>query len=85
MTNPLMKCGHTGFGRDAKTGEPVCIACLGIRDGATEIDDNPPDLSERMAQCSCGKAAPSSPQLAFFKHEPTRKTDSYYCGCWGWN
>ncbi len=28
---------------------------------------------------------PSVPQLAFFKHEPDKKYDRYFCGCWGWD
>jgi hypothetical protein len=27
--------------------------------------------------------APSSWKLPFFEHRPDRETDSYYCGCWG--
>jgi hypothetical protein len=45
------------------------------------------DLSNRVAMCSdCGNTAPSDPdKLAFFRHEPDRKHDSYYCGCRGWD
>jgi len=28
---------------------------------------------------------PSSWSLPFFRHQPDRAEDSYYCGCWGWD
>lgn len=28
---------------------------------------------------------PSSTSLPFFKHQPDKAEDSYYCGCWGWD
>lgn len=29
--------------------------------------------------------APSSPDLPFFKHQPSKQHDEYYCGCFGWD
>lgn len=47
--------------------------------------------ADRLAECHaggrhCQKRTASRPdKLAFFKHRPTLSTDTYYCGCWGWN
>jgi hypothetical protein len=46
----MMKCGHAAQGTDGD-GNPVCVICFGIRSGATEVDDSPPDLTGRMARC----------------------------------
>lgn len=27
----------------------------------------------------------SDPSLPFFEARPDKETDSYYCGCWGWD
>lgn len=87
----MMKCGHAANATDRKTGKPVCVICVGISPGATEIDDSPPDLLERRARCSyygfgrCESEGPSSPELAFFEHKPEKDHDSFYCGCRGWN
>ena len=29
--------------------------------------------------------APSSPDLPFFVHKPTKEFDEFYCGCFGWD
>lgn len=33
----------------------------------------------------CGSIVPSSPNLPFFKSEPTKEYDEFYCGCYGWD
>lgn len=87
---PMMKCGHSANAVNSK-GDPSCIICLGIHPGAEEIDENAPSLVSRKATCSyCGKAVPSNSNLAFFEYrgQGTRhesSTDSYYCGCRGWD
>lgn len=82
---PLMKCGHVAQGEDGD-GNPVCIICIGIKEGAREVDPHPPELKGRMAECTdCGKTVESSYDLPFFAHYPDREKDSYYCGCWGWD
>lgn len=58
MNNPLMKCGHTANGID-KDGKPVCVICFGIRPGAIEIDETPPDLTNRRARCTYYGSVPS--------------------------
>jgi hypothetical protein len=52
-----------------------------------EIAAAPPDLEGRVAVCGygCGHQRPSSLDLAFFQSRPERETDSYYCGCRGWD
>jgi hypothetical protein len=47
----MMKCGHAANAIKTKTGEPCCVICAG-RPEADEIDDSPPDLSERKARCA---------------------------------
>lgn len=55
---------------------------------------------KKYACCGCGKCSEqfkggavtgvckceteSSPSLAFFKSQPEKEFDSYYCGCMGW-
>ena len=45
-----------------------------------------PDLTGRVAICfpSC-PTAPSDTCLPFFKYRAGRESDSYYCGCMGWD
>lgn len=38
---------------------------------------------ERGKPCMCER--PSSPDLAFFTHNPDKDHDSFFCGCWGWS
>lgn len=82
MEKVMMACGHSA---NAKTSKgPCCIICFGKPEA--EIMVTPPDLSGRMATCAyCKNTRESSTSLAFFEHRPTRKTDTYYCGCYGWD
>jgi hypothetical protein len=85
MSKPMMKCGHAANGKD-EYGHPVCVVCIGIVKGAETIDMNPPDLTNRTARCSdCDRTRPSSTDLAFFRYRGNRETDSFYCGCRGWD
>ena len=94
MTTPLMKCGHAAQGTD-RNGNPLCVSCFGIRQGADEVDENPPSLEGRMARCTyypgggkyhkCAEPKASSTTLAFFSYCPESQFDNYYCGCWGWD
>lgn len=36
----FMKCGHSA-NAVLKTGEPVCVICLGIKSGATIVAETP--------------------------------------------
>lgn len=89
----MMKCGHAANARTAG-GEPVCAICVGIVPGARVIDEDPPKLEGRKAQCvysrgrdgrPCGKVVDSSADLPFFGSNPKGEMDNYYCGCWGWD
>lgn len=87
---PIMMCGHAANAIDLKTGNPVCCICIGIGVGnaAETINANAPDLSGRTAKCyECNETKPSTlnGSLAFFKHRPNEKHDSYYSGCKGWD
>ncbi len=79
----LMKCGHAANARDEK-GNPCCVICFGMP-GWNEVDSNPPNLEGRLARCGCGRTVPSNLNLPFFEHRPDKATDSYYCGCKGWD
>ncbi len=43
--------------------------------------------SNRQANCCYGKHAivDSSPELPFFESRPNFETDTYYCGCYGFD
>lgn len=91
MPDKLMKCGHRSQAENSE-GKPVCLICLGINPGATEVDDTITNetLSGRKARCSyyghkCHSEEPSSLSLAFFSHQPDKEFDSYYDGCYGWD
>ena len=86
MTKPLMKCGHSANATN-QDGNPVCAICIGIDAGATVVDEAPPSLIGRVAQCPyCRNKRPSSFDLAFFEYREGRhEFDSYYCGCRGWD
>lgn len=86
MSDILMKCGHTAQGEmfDNGVSIPVCVIC-NCKERAVEQ----PSLAGRTARCSyygskCHSEVPSSFSLAFFKHQPEKPNDSYYCGCYGW-
>ena len=83
MMTVMLGCGHAA--NATHNGEPCCAICFGIRDGATTVVDAP-DLTGRKAVCSYGDTIkPSSLDLPFFRHQPDKECDSFYCGCWGWN
>ena len=46
----MMKCGHASQGIDGD-GKPVCVICY-PEPGATQVDDNAPDLAGRKARCA---------------------------------
>lgn len=82
--NPMMECGHVANGVKAD-GTPCCVICVGINPGY-DREAAMPDLEGRIARCpDCGREVPSNPRLAFFSHRPTAETDSFYCGCRGWD
>lgn len=89
MSTVMMKCGHAANAKTQIDGKwvPSCAICSGTKEGAHIVDDTPPDLTGRKANCSYGKHAivDSSPDLAFFEHRADRETDIYYCGCYGFN
>lgn len=79
-----MTCGCTAQGSLSRNGGPALVGC-GIHN-CTEIVETAPDLTGRTATCSYGgNEVPSSTDLAFFRHQPGAKHDSYYCGCFGWD
>ncbi|MDX9863210.1 MAG: hypothetical protein RBT34_00240 [Anaerolineaceae bacterium] len=81
---PMMACGHAANATDDE-GNPVCVLCIGLNSGARNIAPTP-DLTSRMAKCTdCSQQAKSTLSLAFFNHTLDKDTDSYYCGCRGWN
>jgi hypothetical protein len=77
----LMKCGHSANATQRPDNTPCCVIC-----GCNEVENDKPDLSGRTAWCTyCGKSRESNYGLPFFRHQPTHKVDSYYCGCRGWD
>jgi hypothetical protein len=65
MNKPMMVCGHVANAVDSK-GSPCCVICIGIFPGAETVA-NTPDLTYRIAQCTCGAKVPSATNLAFFE------------------
>lgn len=86
MTSTLMECGHASQGVNG-LNKPVCVICIGIDQRASIPAEKPPDLTGRKAVCSsCDKRANSHFNLAFFSYKGSKSaTDSYYCGCRGWD
>jgi hypothetical protein len=87
--HPMMACGCQANGQD-KNGNPVCCVHIGIAEGARVVQEAPPNLAGRQAKCGdCGRTEASeqalSGRLAFFRHQPTKPFDYFYCGCYGWN
>ena len=80
----LMKCGHVNQGVTSE-GKPACAIC-GCFDVEKPIVKPTDGLEGRQCKCAdCGHVAPSAWNQAFFKYQPDREFDSYYCGCYGWN
>lgn len=83
ITKPMMMCGHAANATHA--GKPCCVICAPDHK-AYEIDPQPPELKDRKATCPyCKTEVPSTTGLAFFEHRPDKPTDSYYCGCRGFD
>lgn len=86
---PMMQCGCRAQGTNSKTGEPVCVVHIGLDAGATVVADEP-DLSGRIAKCTCGRTNPSDQPLPgyiglpFFEYHPQSDHDRFYCGHAGW-
>jgi hypothetical protein len=80
MSNIMMKCGCAAQGVDAKTEKPVCII-----HNEDETADIQPNLVGRRAQCHCGYQQDSSLVLAYFRFQPLKPVDGFYCGCNGWD
>lgn len=79
----LMKCKHANNACD-KNGNPVCLIC-GCLEVVKKIEQPTDGLEGRIAKCpDCGRTTESRWDLSFFKHNPDRELDSYYCGCYGW-
>lgn len=85
MSMPLMSCGHTANAH-GEGGKPVCVICFGFNPKAEREAIVAPDLAGRDMRCAyCGKSHSSNLNAAFFEYRPSLGTDSYYCGCQGWN
>ena len=84
----LMKCGHVANAHDPY-GNPVCVICAGIIDGADIIEGEcfgNVGLEGRIAKCTeCLTTIESGWDLPFFKYCPGKEFDEYYDGCYGWN
>ena len=89
MKHYLMKCGHVSTAIDLKTGKPVCSICAPAKDGMTVervVEGATEGLEGRKARCTwCGRVTNSRWNLPFFAYSAKSDTDSYYCGCGGWD
>lgn len=96
MPKPMMKCGHAATGTNGD-GNPSCVSCAGLDPGASEVDESPPSLVGRAAQCPyCKRLGPSTTDLPFFEYlgpgsrhykckNGPKEFDEFYCGCRGWD
>lgn len=85
----IMACGCIEKGTSTWQGVTVRSSVCSHAGHATPMDPQP-DLTGRVAVCGGhkggpGKEKPSSFALAFFKYQPDKPTDEFYCGCWGWD
>ena len=83
----LMRCGHVA-NAVTSDGRPCCAVCndASARLVDRELVDDFDGLHGRRARCPyCGATVPSKWSLPFFKYEPTKAFDDYYCGCFGWD
>lgn len=80
----LMGCGHTA--NATQGGKPVCVICIGLNTGATQVVQGP-SLMGRQSKCTyCGSTVPSSYSLPFFElARPGQGFDGHYDGCRGWD
>lgn len=81
----FMTCGHTANSKIWYNNEqhPYCAIC----GCSTTLNDfNKVDFTKRKMKCSqCGLTRTSIPTEAFFKYQPDKEYDSFYCGCDGWD
>jgi hypothetical protein len=95
-STPMMECGHAANATKENDKLPCCAICWPDPKSITKVKDGQePDLTGRMARCTyapkggprhkCAGEVPSKKSLAFFGHNPNAETDSFYCGCWGWD
>ena len=81
----LMKCGHVANAKD-ENGVIMCGIC-DCKEIQCECHGDE-GLENRLASCrhcSGGAPGPSKWNLPFFKYQPDKPFDSYYCGCYGWD
>ena len=80
-TYQAMKCGHVSNAKTSE-GKPCCVICGVDVIASMSLED----LGKRDSQCIyCAKKAKSDRTLPFFKYEPYKEQDSFYCGCHGWD
>lgn len=81
---PIMMCGHAANG--VSNNAPCCVICCNIVDGWNIPNTANTALEGRKAQCAyCNRTRESDPNMAFFEFRKNKPTDSYYCGCRGWD
>jgi hypothetical protein len=84
----MMKCGHAANSMQGTLDGnfvPCCAICV-PKPEAFQVATGEIDLSGRIAKCRyCGAEMPSSLNLPFFSYNEKLKSDSFYCGCWGWD
>lgn len=79
----MMKCGcdNAGAYTNGEKENPICIT-----HNERELMNITIDLKGRLAKCSYGcKPVQSNVNLDFFKYQPEKEFDQYFCGCCGWD
>lgn len=72
----IMKCGHAV----ETLRKPRCAIC-----DETEVISQVIDINGRKAKCiDCNNIVDSKVTLPFFRYQPDKEMDTYYCGCRGW-
>ena len=77
-----MKCGHVS--NSTCNDKPYCVICsCGLVEKEVKSNEG---LENRLASCIyCRREKPSDWELPFFSYNEDKDTDSYYCGCRGWD
>jgi hypothetical protein len=68
---------------DTYTPDPERLMRCSYANGPSKVETH--NGGGQYAGKSFPSTRPSNPQGAFFKAQPDKAEDQFYCGCWGWD